>query len=136
MRSCSTSASRSYDYERPPQTPERRQVDQRCPAGRLCPPRSRIAKGRSGRAGVSRRLCVGRMVAQFQKLFALGRASQGERGRLKIRCEGTMSFLSALRNGVSEAWLRLVKSLNVIAASLFGGIVLLNAAYPQAVTDL
>ena len=47
-----------------------------------------------------------------------------------------MSFLSALRNGVSEAWLRLVKSLNVIAASLFGGIVLLNAAYPQAVTDL
>lgn len=47
-----------------------------------------------------------------------------------------MSFISALRNGVSAAWLRLVKSLNVIAASLFGGIVLLNAAYPQAVTDL
>jgi hypothetical protein len=47
-----------------------------------------------------------------------------------------MSFVSALRNGVSAAWLKLVKSLNVIAASLFGGIILLNAAYPQAVTDL
>lgn len=47
-----------------------------------------------------------------------------------------MSFITALRGGVSAAWLRLVKSLNVIAASLFGGIVLLNAAYPQAVTQL
>jgi hypothetical protein len=47
-----------------------------------------------------------------------------------------MSFISALRNGASSAWLLLVKSLNVIAASLFGGILLLNAAYPQAVTEL
>jgi hypothetical protein len=47
-----------------------------------------------------------------------------------------MSFVNALRYGVSAAWLRLVKSLNVIAASLFGGVVLLNAAYPQAVTEL
>lgn len=47
-----------------------------------------------------------------------------------------MSFLSALRNGASNAWLLVVKSLNVVAASLFGGIVLLNAAYPQAITEL
>lgn len=47
-----------------------------------------------------------------------------------------MSFVTALRNGVSAAWLRLVKSLNVIAASLFGGVLLLNAAYPQAITEL
>ena len=47
-----------------------------------------------------------------------------------------MSFISALRNGASAAWLKLVKSLNVIAASLFGGVVLLNTAYPQAVTQI
>lgn len=47
-----------------------------------------------------------------------------------------MSFVSALRNGVSNAWLALVRSLNLIAASVLGGIVLLNAAYPQAVTQL
>jgi hypothetical protein len=47
-----------------------------------------------------------------------------------------MSYLAALRNGVSSAWLAFLRSLNVIAASLFGGILLLNAAYPQAVTEL
>lgn len=47
-----------------------------------------------------------------------------------------MSFLTALRQGVSQAWLTALRALNVIAASLFGGILLLNAAYPQAITQL
>lgn len=47
-----------------------------------------------------------------------------------------MIFLTALRQGVSQAWLTALRALNVIAASLFGGILLLNAAYPQAITQL
>jgi hypothetical protein len=42
-----------------------------------------------------------------------------------------MSFLAALRNGVADAWLKFVKALNLVAASIFGGIVLFNQAYPQ-----
>jgi hypothetical protein len=37
---------------------------------------------------------------------------------------------------MNALWLRFVRSLNWIAGFLFGGIVLLNAAYPQAVTTL
>lgn len=36
----------------------------------------------------------------------------------------------------TDAKLAFVRWLNVIAASLFGGVILLNQAYPQAVTDL
>lgn len=47
-----------------------------------------------------------------------------------------MSFLSALRSGVSAAWLTVLRSLNGLAATLFGAVLLLNAAYPQAITQL
>jgi hypothetical protein len=36
----------------------------------------------------------------------------------------------------SMAWLRFVRVLNGLAASLLGAIILLNAAYPQAITQL
>lgn len=42
-----------------------------------------------------------------------------------------MSFIAALRNGVSAAWLNLVKSMNGLAAIVFGGILLYNSVYPQ-----
>jgi hypothetical protein len=41
-----------------------------------------------------------------------------------------------LRSIGAAAWLRLVRSLNGIAAVFFGAILLLNAAYPQAITQL
>jgi hypothetical protein len=44
------------------------------------------------------------------------------------------SVLDRLRH--SAVWLGLLRALNGIAASLFGGVVLLNIAYPQAVTEL
>lgn len=42
-----------------------------------------------------------------------------------------MSFISALRNGVSAAWINVVRGMNGLAATVFGGVLLYNAAYPQ-----
>ena len=36
----------------------------------------------------------------------------------------------------SVAWLRFLRSINGLAAVFFGGVLLLNAAYPQAITQL
>ena len=42
-----------------------------------------------------------------------------------------MSFVAALRNGVPAAWINLVRGMNGLAATVSGGILLYNAAYPQ-----
>ena len=47
-----------------------------------------------------------------------------------------MSFLSALRCGISDAWLAVVRYANWLAGALCAGGALLNSTHPEVVTQV